>query len=418
MALDTTTFDAMLKDHYAPGMVENIGFDECPGIALVKKSRGSKHAGGRRWIQPVGTRLPNQGSSTFATANAVTTNQSTHDAFEVFKAAHYRKVLIQNQVIYDTLDDIDAFEPALEETQKGMKAEANWANFRLYRSRGGAIGRMTNTAFATAVMTVDDAAALHAVATGDVLKLASTDGTSGAVRAGSLTVASVQHGGPDAVSTITLTGNISAGVAAAAANDFVFLDGDFGLAPAGFADYVPDTAAAAATTLFGFDRSLDSRLGGVIIQGGSLTIRETIMNMLTAHKNADGVNSGRTKVLFGNPYAFNTLAKQSDDQWSTMKAVGFDNKPVIGVDVAVYQIKHLGTTLNIVMDRMCPEKRLYMMNIDQWTMFHSNGFPFFLTDRINILKVSETADAFECRIGGYLNFCTAAPHTNVVGILQ
>ena len=96
------------------------------------------------------------------------------------------------------------------EIEKCMKAEMNWANFRFYRNFGGAMFRMTNSGFTTTVMTVDDPAGLRGVSQGDVLKLSADDGRSGAVRAGSLTVASVQHPVPGGNGSVTLTGNIVA----------------------------------------------------------------------------------------------------------------------------------------------------------------------------------------------------------------
>ena len=420
MTLDLTTFDAMLKDHYAPGEIENLAYDENKAFALIKKKRG-KLVGGRKWIQPAGYALVNGGSSTFATANAVTNNQSRHDAFEPTRAKHYRIGKIDNETIEATsTGDIDSFEPAINEIDKCMAAEGNWANFRFYRGRGGYIGRMTNTAFATTLMTVDDPAALWAVSDGDVLKLASTDGTSGATRAGSLTVASVTHPQPNAPATavITLTGNISAGVAAAAANDYIFLDGDFGLAPAGLADYVPDTDAAALTTLFSYDRSKNNLLGGARVDGTSMSVHELVTDMMSAHFNSAGQKASGSKVIFGHPFTLGTLSKQIDGKWIVMSAAGFEGGKNASIGIAAFEINWMGLTAKIIADRMCPVKRLYLVDIEEWVMFHAGMFPNFLTKRFgNILKVSETTDGWEARTGGYLNYCTRAPWTNVVGLV-
>lgn len=417
MALDLNTFDAMLKDHYADGMIENIGYSENPALALFRKS--SKTVGGRRWIQPVGTRIVNRGSSTFSVANGATTNESRHDAFEPTRARHYRRAIIDNETIEATsTGDIDSFEPALEETEKAIEAEANWANFRIYRSRGGSIGRMTNTAFATAIMTVDDPASLWAVSDGDVIALSATDGTSGAVKVGSLTIASIQHAAPGGVATITTTANIATGVPTAAANDFIFLEGDFGLSPAGFADYIPDDAAAAATTLFGFNRSVNNLLGGQRVDGRGATVSELIIDMVSSNISASGKKAKSRRCLFAHPFTLGTLSKQTEGKWVVMSTTNYNGTKNVTVGIEAFQIRQMGVELHLVSDRMCPVNRMFLVDVDAWTMFHAGSFPGFLTKRFgNILKPSETADAWECRVGGYLNYSTKSPHTNVVGIL-
>lgn len=419
MTLDTTTFASMLKQHYADGVVLNLAYSENPGWAAIGKDNArSKLVGGSTYVQPIGTALVGGGSSTFAIANAFTAGNSTFGAFSVPRAKHYRVPKIDNELIEATLTgNEDAFGKATDEVDRGIRAEANYLNFRLYRSRGGAIGRMTNTGFATAVMTVDDLAAVHAVQAGDVLKLASTDGTSGATRAGSLTVASVQFPTKsNAAASITLTGNISAGVAAAAANDYIFLDGDFGLAPTGFADYIPDTSGGAATTLHGLVRSVDTRLGGALVDGTSSTVYELITDMLTATSAYGGMTRG-SRTIFINPFAIGDLVKQLDGKWGIQQASDFNGEKSARVGYKSIEFSMMGLEAQLIIDRMCPSNRLYGVDLDDWAFFHSGKAPAFLLQKQtgSILKPSETSDAWECRIGEYGNFVTSAPHKNIVG---
>lgn len=421
MTLDLTAFDAMLKDHYAPGEVENIGYEECPAFALIEKKRG-KLVGGRKWIQPVGTRLTNGGSVSFTIANAKTANESKHDAFEVTRCKHYRIAKIDNETIEATATgDVDSFEPALDEIDKCIAAEGNWANFRFYRSRGGAMFRVTNGASATTIGQVDDPAGLWGVSQGDTVQFSATDGNSGSTRAGTLTVASVQHPAPGGTGTVTFTANMTVGITSPANNDYVFLEGDFGFtsafSPAGLADYVPDTAAAAATTLFAFDRSVSNLLGGAIVDGTNSTINELITDMLAIHLSYAGKSAAGQKVLFAHPFTLATLSKQLDSKWVIMQSASFEGGKNGSIGVSAMQIDWMGVKLNIVPDRMCPVKRLYLIDTAKWVMFHAGMFPNFLTRRNNILKPSETADAWECRTGGYLNYCTKSPQSNVVGLV-
>ena len=417
MTLDPNAFASMLKQHYASGVVQNLAYSENPGWAAIGKQR-RQTAGGSAYVQPIGTSLVGGGSSTFSTANAYTANQSNFGAFTVPRIKHYRVPKIDNELIEATLTGSeDAFEKATDEVDRGIKAEANWLNFRLYRSRGGAIGRMTNTGFATTAMTVDDPAALFAVQPGDVLKLASTDGTSGATRAGSLTVAGVTFPSQSgATATITLTGNISAGVAAAAANDYIFLDGDFGLAPAGFADYIPDTAGGAATALFGLTRSVDNRLGGAIVDGATSSMYELITDMLTATAFFGGATTGM-RTIFASPFAAGDLVKQLDGKWTVQQASGMNGEKLASIGYKAVKFSLMGLEAQLILDRMCPVNRLYAVDLDDWAFLHAGAAPAFLLQKQtgSILKPSETADAWECRIGEYGNFVTSAPHRNIVG---
>lgn len=407
--MDMTSFDSMLKNHYAPGVVENMAMYGNPLLGSMNKKK--KGGGGKKWIQPIQTGLPGGGSSTFATAMAAD-KPSKYVAFEVTRTRHYRRVIVDNETIEaSATGDVDAFEPAFDEFDKAFEAEAAYLEFRIPRTRGGYIGRMTNSGFATAVITLDDPSACFGVRDGDVLKLASTDGTSGAVRAGSLTVASVQR----QAGTITCTGNISAGVAAAAQNDYIFLDGDFGLALAGFADWVPDTAPG-MTAFYGVDRSLEPEyLGGVRVDGtDGRPVHEVLIDMVTAVTNL----GGEPDVFDANPRQLGNLAKQLEGKWVITQASGSDGKKNAAIGYKGYQVNINGCEVVVRANRVIPTNRVYLRTESTWTLFSAGPAPGFLLRKAgNIIKVAESADGFESRIGEYVNIANKAPGRNAVGLM-
>jgi hypothetical protein len=165
------------------------------------------------------------------------------------------------------------------------------------------------------VLTLDDPAGCWGVRRNDVLNLASTDGTSGAIRTGSIKVSSVQR----RAGTITTTANISTGVAAAAQNDYVFLAGDFGLASSGLIDWAPDSAPG-ATSFYGVDRTADDMLGGLRIDASDgRPVHEALVDAVSAldEYGAD------PDVAFANPRALATLTKQLEGKWVIMKGQGY-----------------------------------------------------------------------------------------------
>jgi hypothetical protein len=311
---------------------------------------------------------------------------------------------------------MDAFEPAFDEFDRAIEAEGNYLNFRIFRDGGGSIGRMTNTGFATTIMTLDDPAGTWAVRQGDVVNLSSADGKSGAIRVGALTVASVQR----AAGTITFTANISTGVAAAAANDFVFLAGDFtgsgtGGSMSGFSDWVPDTAPG-ATSYYAVDRSIEpDMLGGLRVDAtGGAPLHEVLIDMVRA---ADDLGA-EPDICFANPRALATLSKQLEGKWVIMKGADYGGKEA-QIGYRGWQVTLQGHEVTLFSDRCCQAKRLWMLQLDTWTFFSAGTAPKFLLQRGgSVIKPSETADSFESRIGEYHNAACKAPGWNVNAQLQ
>lgn len=403
MGLNLTNYDNMIKVHYAPGPVLNMATQKNKAMGLINKRNRKTQAGGKYWFQPIQISLPGGDSSDFATAMAATNNNSGYGGFAVTRKSHYRLAKVSNETIEATADgDMDAFEPAFDEFDRNIEAEGNYLNFRLFRTSGGYIGRMTNANVALTVITLDDAAGVWGVVKGDVLNLASTDGTSGAIRVGSLTVASVQR----QAGTITCTGAITGGVAAAAQNDYVFKAGDFGAASSGFADWCPDVAPG-ATAFYGQDRSIEPELlGGLRVDGtGGAPIHEVMIDMTQA---LDAIG-GEPDVVFANPLALGSLTKQLEGKWVIMKGQGYGGQEA-EIGYKGWQVTMEGHEVTIFSDRTCQAKRLWMSQLDTWTMFSAGMAPGFLQKRAaSIIKVSENSDGYEARIGEYYGFSNKGP---------
>ena len=242
----------------------------------------------------------------------------------------------------------------------------------------------------------------------DVINLASTDGTSGAIRVGSLQVASVQR----RAGTITFTTNISTGIAAAATSDTVFPAGDFGAGPAGFIDWVPD-ADPSATAYFTQDRSIEPEmLGGLRVDGtDGRPLHELLIDMTDEDDNL----GGEPDVVFANPRALGTLSKQLEGKWVIMKGQEYGGKEA-EIGYKGWQVNLEGHEVTIFSDRTCQVARCWMSQIETWTMFSAGPAPNFLQKRAgSIIKVSENADAYEARVGEYFNFSNKAPGWNVNG---
>lgn len=413
MATDLVSFDPLLKAHYADGYKDATKQDNVLLNLFMKRQR-KYNAGGNSWIQPIRYAQPGGGSSDFATAMAAANNQTRQNKFAVTRVKHYRLAKLDNETIEaSATGDEDAFDQAFDDIDAAMEAELKYLNFRLYRDSGGSIGRMTNSSFATATMTVDDPAAVWGITIGDVLRLGpNANGTS--LRTGTLTVAAISRSGTTNA-TVTLTGNISAGVALAANNDYIFLQGDAGLALSGLAAWCPDVAPS-ATAFFGVDRTIEPEyLGGVRVDG---TDGRSTANLLIDMM-AQGANLGCTyDTVVMHPFAFANGVKQLDGKWVITQAAGYGGSKIANVGMKAFEVELGESTVRIYQDRCCPAKRIYGTAINTWSLFSAGKLPGFLQKRAgSIIKVSEASDGYEARIGGYFNASCSLPGNTVVGLL-
>lgn len=409
--LNLSNYDPMIKVHYAPGPVTNMAFQKNKAIGLMAKRnrKPSGNGGGKFWFQPLQIAFPGGDSSDFATAMAASNNASQFAGFSVTRKKHYRLAKVDNETIEATADgDMDAFEPAFDEFDRNIEAEGNYLNFRFFRSSGGYIGRMTTSGggLAGTTLSFDDPSAVWALVKGDVINLASTDGTTGAIRAGSLAIAAVQR----KAGTATVVGNISTGIPAAAQNDYVFKAGDFGLAASGLADWCPDNDPT-NTPFYGQDRSIEPEfLGGTrTVATGGTPVHEVLIDQVVALDNI----GAEPDVAFAHPNTLGSLSKQLEGKWVIVKGQGYNGEEA-DIGYKGWQVTLEGHEVVLFSDRTCQTKRLWMTQMDTWTMFSAGVMPGFLQKRAaSILKVSENSDGYEARVGGYFNFSNKAPgYTN------
>jgi hypothetical protein len=104
---------------------------------------------------------------------------------------------------------------------------------------------------------------------------ASTANGGGAVKAGSLTVVAVNRDS----GVVTMSGNLSAGIATIAQNDFVFAKGDYDAKVKGLQAWLPPTAPTSGDNFFSVDRSADvTRLAGIRFDGSAMPIEEALIS--------------------------------------------------------------------------------------------------------------------------------------------
>lgn len=415
--LDLTAFDPMLKEHYSSFEIARMAMQKNKATGMLAKSQKQTSAGGREWVQPIMTALPGGGSSTFSVAvTNANNNVSAYKNFNVQRKTHYRLAKVDNHAIEATATgDQDAFESAFDEFDNGIEAEGNYINFRFFRTTAGEVGQLDGACnVATPTLVFADQSSMWGLRAGENIVASATLGSALRNAGATATIQAISR----LTSTITLTGNGTAAIAALANTDWIYLNGDAiaagggNLAASGLADWVPDTAPT-STLFYNVDRTTESDyLGGIRISG---TDGRSIPNLLVDAVAAVDNIGGDPDVVWMNPTTFGTLAKQLEGKWTISSAVGYDGKKMATIGFAGYRVNLNGHDLTIYTDRCCPVKRIYVLTWATWCMFSAGPAPNFLQKRAgSIIKVSEGSDGYEARIGEYYNFSCKAPGFNCV----
>lgn len=404
--MDQAAFNNALKVKYAAGGIADAFYKKHPLLDLLPK----KQFAGRVVEHAVRISAPAGRSATFATAQA-NQSASTIKAFLIGSstyplARYYAPASIDNLV----LDlDAEAIVDALNfEIDGAMAAATDAASIQLFGDGSGLLGQLANSGVGTPTITLGNANDVVKFEVGDVLSLSpNADGS--AIRTGTVVLIAVDR---DA-GTLTCSGNISAGIGAAANTDYIYRSGDATKAMKGFGAWLPYDPAdasvrssALAATFFGVVRSADAtRLGGVTFDGRALAIEEALQKAAVRLAR----EGGEPDLVILNPDKYAELAIALGN-----KMVLVDVKGDASVGVQGIQLISQGFKMVVVCDRHCPSNRAYMLEKATWTLYEVGSLPRLLDqDELQLLRAA-TADQSEVRIGWYAQLACSSPGKNAV----
>lgn len=265
----------VLKEIYPNGVPKELVFETCPFLGMVPKD--TEEAYGEHIKVPLLYADPQGTSATFANAQSNKTG-SKWKAFELDTVDHYGVTGITGRAIDKSKKDRGSFVRGLKTQMDGiMRTVGRRLSHNIFRNHGGAlaVGDGAWTVGSTTFVT-STARDIRHIEPGAVLVAATTDGTSGAPRSGSVTVSSVNR----RTGQVIATGNWTAGIAAVANTDYIFKQGDFGAMMSGLDSWIP-AADPGATAFFGVDRTADViRLGGNRKSMTGIPIEEAVEEML------------------------------------------------------------------------------------------------------------------------------------------
>lgn len=403
---DLTAVDAALKQHYTDQRVESMVYKDRPMMALMAKYEAF---GGRNL--PIVTWWGNaQGrSKTFATAQTAGASAAPKlDDFLLTRVRDYAIATIDNETLLASKGDANAFIEAATVAIDGCVRElSNSIAINMYRDSSGYRGQVNaepSETSSTFTITLKDAGDIANIEVGqNILIYSAKSGGSQRNSDGSdvsWPVASVNR----SAGTLVLTGDYTSS-GTIAANDYIFVDGDRGNGIAGLEDWVP-ASAPSATAFFGVDRSLDSRLGGLRLDGTSGPIEEVLIEA----EHIVSREGGKLDHVFLNYSKFAELKKAlgSRVQYVDLKA---------GMEA---QISFRGVLLDgakglikVIPDQFCPANRIYGVQLDTWKLYSlGKAVRVIDTDGLSMLRQA-SSDGVEVRYGFYGNVGCNAPGYNI-----
>lgn len=401
--LDTTAVAAVLKTQYTQKKVQNLVYKQSPLFAMIPKR---KDFYGDSKVISVQIGNPQAAGHNFAVAQANLT-PTTYKKFVVTRVRDYIFANLATEAVDAASNDQGSLLTVMKrEFDNAFYTMGRRINTALFQKGGGLIGQIRTGGISGSTITLADPNQIVNFEIGMVLNLATTDGTTGAKRTGTLTVAGVNRDS----GVITTSVAVTTGIPAAAALDFIFQNGDFeatnqGLA--GIAAWVPKTAPTTGDNFYGLDRSIDSRLYGLRYTAGSGGPIEETLIQAAAKLAREG---GTPDVAVMNPLDLANLVVALGSKVIYDRSTAVDN-PDFGFKTLV--LIGPGGPIKVIGDLNVQTGDCWLLQTDTWCFETLKDGPRILDlDGLQMLR-SANSDDYQFRIGWYGNLTCTAPGWNM-----
>lgn len=399
MALNLSTVDEAVKQHYKPLTVKNLVYKNNPFFAMVPKY---EQFGGLNMPIPLIYGNPQNVSATFSTAQAETSTSSLGQ-FLLTRVSNYSIAAVTGETIRATENKSDAFLRYLTmEIDGAIHSLARDLSVALFRDGGGYL------------------ATVGSVSTNDIT-LANTDEVANFEVGMTILFADDTGGSTNATTPTTVTAiNRSTGVVTvasgtgASAGEYIFRSGTqagatltstSAKAVMGLDGWLPSSAPG-STAFFGQDRSKDTeRLGGIRFDGSAMPIEEALVS--GAAKAARAGASPDTCLMSYESYINLEKSLGSRVRYDELRARDAD------VGFRTLAIQGPNGVINVVPDQNCKPDVAYILQMDTWSLNSLGGAPHILDLDGNRILRQSSADAYEIRVGFYGNLACNAPGYNV-----
>lgn len=360
----TTNIEPLFKQWYSD-TYETLFYRNHPAHGLIAK----EHAEGEQVKQPIKI-APGAGTSAaYATAYANASSSVRRgflgDWYEDHSVATIKKTPIElsgsnkGAVLKLFTDEVES-----EVTALGNRLEAD-----LFRSGYGELG-IVSSGQGTPTITLTARADTQKFFVGQVV-VASSSLSGAALRNSGASI--VVTGVDRDAGTVTAGGNWTASIAALAAGDYLFQQGDrqdaaspAALKVVGFAGWLPLTAPGGSDSFMGVNRSIDTTaLAGVRTDGRGAPVTQAMFEL--AVRIAE--NGGTPDTAFVSYDTFLKLGNEFGNKvnWTDVKGEG------ISYGFRAIEIVGPGGPINVLSSSFCPTDRLYVLTKRDWTVYCGHG---------------------------------------------
>lgn len=412
---------AALKELYTgDDYMKDLVYKKNPLLALIPKDESPSGFAGKYIPVPLIFGTPQGRSATFSSAQG---NQTAPQlaSFFVYRVSNYQLVTITNELLEATKDNAGAF---IDEAKLNMDtAFRNISNdlaLDLFSAGDGVRGTIASGGITSGVITLATASDVVNFEVGMALVSFSISGTTYAQSTGNAIGYVIAVNRQSGTVTVSATAGGSAGTPSnwsAASFPKLGVEGDvaFGALTTrtsfkkvtGLQGWLPASAPSASESFWGVDRSVDSRMYGVLPQNtSSMTIEEALIEgaSLVARE------GGQPDMCFMNFTSYAALEKSlgSKVQYVDVKHEEAD------IAFAGIRVHAPYGPITVIPDRNCPAQTAFLLQMDTWKLRSLGKAPHILTyglEGLEGLRVG-TADALEIRIGYYANLICNAPGWN------
>lgn len=396
--LDMSSFDAALKQLYSEEKIFKMVYEDAPLLAMLPKME--KFFGKNMVIDTIYAN-PQGRSATFSTAQS---NQSNVKVvgFTITRDQDYAVASLSNEVMEASANDAGALlEAASTQIDGALDQLKRSLVIALYRNGSGSIGQCNASVSSTTLQlkNINDVVNFEV----DQELVFSTADGGGSVKSGSVTITAVNR--DTGALTVDALSAIDGGTGVAA-NDYIFIQGDYDEKIKGLQAWLPNSAPS-STPFFGVDRSKDvTRLGGIRVDGSSLPIEEALTKGITRLSR----EGGKPTHCFINHIKWEELVN------SLGSKVQYVNEQVKAGDA---YISFQGVMLHgpkgavkVIPDANCPSDRAFLLQMDTWKLYSLGKVPRIIdSDGLRLLRQA-TADGVEFRCVYYAQLGCKAPGRN------
>jgi len=418
-ATSITTFDAKLKVYYVDK--KNLFKMDKQHNKLLQLVPKDPTAIGKSWVQPIESTGIVGDSANYNSGSANYT-AGVDDAFEGSWKNRYALGALEDSVIRLSKTDRGAFQSAVVNKLESVRLQMQEStNVQLFRNEGGYLSKLSALSTNTGSLASGFESDAQFIKPGmRLVKGASIDGTN-ANPATVFTVAVVDQDSGTIGATSATRGNFEAGNA----TDYLFKDGDPGISLAGLESWIPRTAASAASTFKGVDRTQDvTRFAGSRINGTGMSVREALIKGIGTVR----ARGGTPSVVFLNPSKFQDLVNElgSNIRYNSVDAMSFFQKGrKAGYGIASVSLACGGEPVEVVEETACQGNLAWILDWGsmsgtggrKWRFsYTSDGWPYNRgngTDNATMLRQSGTSYVFELFGVGEM-ICAAPGHSGVV----